>query len=108
MRGYFPLLSAHPPFLGQPFQQLAQGAFLDSGGGRSVSDCHFPLSLPERLKTGASAYCRDRFRLSGRRRTGKEQKTSENDEKRKVGHFIPLDKQSVISSNATWVVSGSR
>src|SRR5215471_1340587 len=31
-------------------QQLAQRAFLDPGGGRSVSDCHFLLSLPESLK----------------------------------------------------------
>jgi hypothetical protein len=52
-RGISSLLSAHPPFLGQPSQQLAQGAFLDPGGGRSVSDCHFLLSLPE--KTGPSA-----------------------------------------------------
>src|SRR5215831_220688 len=52
MRRYFVLPPAHPPIPGQPFQQLAQRVFLDPGGGRSVSDCHFLLSLPE--KTGPS------------------------------------------------------
>jgi hypothetical protein len=78
------------PFLPQSFQQLAQRAFLNPGGGRSVSDCHFLLSLPDSLKIAPSAQCCDRSRFIGRRRTGKEQKTSENDERSKVGHFIPL------------------
>ena len=34
----------------QTFQQLAQRAFLNTGGGRSVSDCHFLLSFPDSLK----------------------------------------------------------
>jgi hypothetical protein len=87
---YFPLPPApYLPFLAQTFQQLAQRALLDPGGGRNVSDCHFLLSLPQ-LKTVPSAQCLYRFRRIGRRRTGKEQKTSENDERSKVGHFIPL------------------
>jgi hypothetical protein len=81
--------------LADPFsQQFAQRAFHDPGGGRNVSDYHFLLSLPESLEIAPSAQCRERFRLIGRYRTGKEQqKTSENHERLKVGHFIPLDKQ---------------
>src|SRR5262249_15865011 len=50
-----PLPAAHLSFFGQPVQQLAARAFFDPGGGRNVSDCHFLLSLPERLKIAPSA-----------------------------------------------------
>jgi hypothetical protein len=39
----------------EPPQQRAQRAFLDPGGGRSVSDGHFFLSLPDSLKIAPSA-----------------------------------------------------
>src|SRR5262249_25302780 len=88
LKSWPPTLPPAPylPFLAQTFQQLAQHAFLNPGGGRSVSNCHFLLSFPDTLKIAPSAQCCDRFRFSGRRRTGKEQKTSENDERSKVGH----------------------
>jgi hypothetical protein len=89
---WLPTLPPAPylPFVAQTFQQLAQRAFLNPGGSRSVSDCHFLLSFPDSLKFAPSARCCDRFRFIGRCRTGKEQKTSEKDERSKVGHFIPL------------------
>src|SRR5262249_2126509 len=73
LKSWPPTLPPAPylPFLAQTFQQLAQRAFLNPGGGRSVSDCHFLLSFPGSLKIAPSAQCCDRFRFSGRRRTGK-------------------------------------
>jgi len=77
------------PSLANPFSSW-RSVLLDPGGGRNVSDCHFLSSLPDSVKIAPCAQCCDRSRFIGRRRTGKEQKTRENDEKRKVGHEMRL------------------